>query len=744
MHSIARPRRHGPPAWLLPGAAAGAAALLLILAGMFWASIQTNNRIQSIRSSWQTYAEQADPKGLLISEIRGYFGYGGFIHNFKNYVLRRDPVYFLALTAQTDLLLDSIHEYRKGETSPEVLGALGRVESVVQEYARQAQRMSQGIAAGRSAEEIDALVRVDDTEAIRGLQQLEAAWAARRQQTLNEISRSLAEGEALVVSLRGLMLLLLGLTGLIGVLIYRMVSTAYQINRSLEKELEARLEAQFEERKLSWVVQQSPACILVTDTSGRIEFANKRQLDVAGFTACDMIGQTPRVLKSGHTPEPVYAEIWRSLKRGDSWSGVFKNLRKDGTPYWSATNIYPLKDEDGEVVNYISIGEDITGQVQMDEQIAQVQKMEAVGILAGSLAHDFNNVLMTILGNAELIRMEAEDLGGAEEIDLSAGHVQIAARRARALLQQLLTFARRQPGRPQRLDVPAALEEVAGLFRASVPPTIRTRLELPEGGTRLATEIDPTALFQMVMNLCQNAAEAIGAAGGQITLRLTRQPKCPEADLPEDAIGCLRIEVEDNGPGIPKTLQQKVFTPFFSTKPVGKGTGLGLAIVQNWAEEAGGRVSLDSTPGTGTRFTICLPEFQPLDAEAAEEPAIATGHEHVLLVDDDETLLFTLRRMLARLGYRVEAYGDPQIAREAFRAAPGSYDILVSDLMMPGLRGDDLLRDLRDMRPDLPAMIISSYFDDARFDAGVSDAVCVAKPVDLRALALAMRSALNR
>lgn len=214
-------------------------------------------------------------------------------------------------------------------------------------------------------------------------------------------------------------------------------------------------------------------------------------------------------------------------------------------------------------------------------------------------------------------------------------------------------------------------------------------------------------------------------------------------NLPEAAIGSIFITVHDDGPGIPLDLQNKVFTPFFSTKPVGKGTGLGLAIVRNWVEEAEGQVTLVSSRAAGTTFTLLFPQFVMQDSAVAVADQPPRGQEHILLVDDEEALLYTIRRMMARLGYRVEAFSDPALALRAFRANPQSYDLVATDMMMPEISGDELIIAMREIRADIPAMVISSYHTKGSFPPGFENVRKVAKPVNLTGLALALRQVID-
>jgi PAS domain S-box-containing protein len=666
------------------------------------------------------------------------------IHNFKNYVLRQDEQYARTLRIQTDLLQKAIHDYLESNPTAVEKQALNRIHDVVDEYALNIDKISEGIQQGLSAEQIDEIVRVDDSGALQALLVLENNWLNQRQSTLNNIVSALSNGDTLVRSLTGAMVLLTVLVALLVLMFSILASRALRANAEQIRELMARKQAEEEERKLAWVVQQSPASILITDTDGQIEFVNRKLLEMTGYDEQDLIGHSPNLLKSGHTSEATYRDIWDRLRQGLPWSGVFKNLRKDGSHYWAATSLLPLLDEAGQITNYFGVGEDITERRRMDKKIAQVQKMEAVGILAGSVAHDFNNVLMTIIGNTELIKLEVGALESGREISTSVDQIEIASRRARALIQQLLTFARQQPGQAKRLDLRQAIDEVLELIRVSTPATIRT--EFIAGDGALATDIDPTAFFQIIMNLCHNAIEAIGDQAGVISVTLDRIPPAGQGGLdllPDDALGSLRITIHDDGPGIPLEDQNEIFEPFFSTKPVGKGTGLGLTIVRKWVDDADGCVSLESTPETGTTFTLLFPQFDAPNDKTAMPDQPPRGVEHILLVDDEEALLYTIRRMMARLGYQVEAFSDPVLALRAFRTNPTRYDLVVTDMMMPKMSGVDLIVALRDIRADIPAMVISAYQAKSSFPTGFENVHKIGKPVSLLELATALRAALD-
>jgi len=729
---------------MTPIAIMGAGLLALVLVVMLILSYETSTRFRLIKQGWQDYSEAADPRGIWISEIRGYFGYGGMIHNFKNYVLRQDDKYAKTLRVQTTYLLKTIDSYQSSDPDIIEQKALDRIRGVVKEYSNNIDKITAGITQNLSPQEIDAIVRVDDTDALQALGLLESHWQDQRQRNLSDIVNALSDGDVLVRSLAGVMILLAALVGGLALLFHTLIDNTLRSNAAQIKELEARKHAQEEERKLAWVVQQSPASILITDIHGKIEFVNRKLLKITGYSEQDLIGKTPSILKSGHTSEAAYLDIWKGLHNGRPWSGIFKNLRKDGSHYWASTQILPLLNEAGEITNYIGVAEDITEKRRVDRHIEHIQKMEAVGILAGSVAHDFNNVLMTIIGNTELIKLDAKDWNAPDDVMTSVSQIELASRRARALIQQLLTFARQQPGQAQRLDLHSAINEALELIQVSTPPTIHIKLHAKNDV--VATDIDPTAFFQIIMNLCHNAVEAIGDRGGSINLYLDHIAIGGQGGLmklPKDAIGTIRIRISDDGPGIPLDIQQKIFEPFFSTKSVGKGTGLGLAIVCNWVEEADGQVTLESARAKGSTFTLLFPQYEAHTAKTKAWLKLQRGHEHILLVDDEETLLYTIRRMMARLGYQVEAFSNPALALHAFRTNPQGYDLLVTDMMMPEMTGDELIVRLRKIRADLPAIIISSYHTKTEFPEGFENVQKVNKPINLTDMSIALRMALE-
>ncbi|WP_181366334.1 ATP-binding response regulator [Albidovulum aquaemixtae] len=716
-----------------------AAAVLLIstvVTGLFL-GVQTRAQFKEIAASWTGYADDAAKKGVWISSIRGYLGYGGIIHNFKNYVLRGEDVYRERVEvqlAQFDAVLD---EYLAEPLPEEERDALQTIAATIAEYEAKLPIATTAAREGWPAERTDALVRVDDSGALLAFTALEQIWRENRAQSTERMISAVSKGQTLIdfgfVSMFALVVVALSLGFLMALLLRDM----WVAMDSLSDELVHRRRLEQSEKLLAETVEQSPATILITDTDGRIQYANQKFEDITGWNRSELAGRTPKLLQSGDTPKATYDDIRARLMRGDAWHGVFRNKRKSGGSYWAETTILPLMGPDGEVRNFIGIGEDITEKRRAQEQVARAQKMEAVGLLAGGIAHDFNNILTTIVGAAHLASLDAaEDSDLAVEVE----QIDIAARRAQSLVGQLLTFARREPGIAVPTDICAVIAEVARLLRAAIPQTVA--IETPDPAEPMPVLADPTHLHQILMNLCGNAAEAIGGASGRITISVARPRKTPDG-LASRREGWVRLVVEDDGPGMSSATLDSVFDPFFTTKPIGKGTGLGLTVVQRLVQETGGLITADSRPGNGARFTLWLPGADHLAlADAAEPVKLPRGRERLLIIDDEAEIASMFRRLLMRLGYQVDAFSRATVGLDRFRENPGRYDLVILDLVMPELPGDELAAEIRAQRPDCPILICSAYRRSNLELRGPSPGV-LDKPVEPMVLAQRVRAMLD-
>lgn len=720
-----------------PRLIAGAALSLVLVTVVLGVAlgVQTRQQFREINSSWVAYSGGAERKGILISSLREHLGYGGIIHNFKNYVLRQDPAYLFETRAQIAQFYAAVDEFKQLDLIAEEKAALAIILGTIRTYEARLDIVTEVASGGGEVAKIDLLVRVDDSAAIGALAALERIWDDIQVASSSRIKAAVVQGEQLIqIGFVSVLALTLA-SSIVAGMIFFLVQNLHGAVTLLTRELRERRRLQQSELRLSTVVEQSPATIVITDTNAHIQYVNKKFEDLSGWSRSEVIGLTPAFLQSGRTSGDTYSSLRQQLLEGKSWAGVFLNRKKDGTEYWVETTISPLIAPDGSIQNFIATGEDITEKRHARDQVVRAQKLEAVGQLSGGIAHDFNNILTTIIGSAHLAELDAEDgsdlAGEIEQID-------IAARRAQSLVRELLTFARREPGQPKPVNLKEVVTEVSRLLRASMPPMIRLRCD---SAGPLVVLGDPTHLHQIVMNLCRNASEAIGADDGQILIHFS--PCEPPQGLVSRDEGWVLLTVRDDGPGMSEETQEHLFEPFFTTKPLGKGAGLGLAVVYGLVDEMGGQISVDSKPGAGACFSIILPaSSQDALSEARERAALPRGHETVMLIDDDIEISGTFRRILLRLGYRVEAFTSPVVALERFRQRPDRFDIILSDLMMPELGGEALVTAIREVRPDIPVLFCSAYKPDNIVVTGVIPEI-LDKPVDPSNLAKYLRLQLD-
>lgn len=718
-------------------AAAGLLLLFTVATGLYL-GVQTRKQFTDIAQSWTGYADDAEKKGVWISSLRGYLGYGGIIHTFKNYVIRKDETYRTRMLDQLTQF-DAVMASYLAEPLPDAeRKALEQIKATIDEYRRKLEIAERAAHGKWPAERTDRLVKVDDTEAILALKNLETIWRENRKLSTERIIHAVARGESLIGIGFVSMLLLVCAALTIALLIRLLERDMRRTVTRLAAELTAREALERSEQRLAEAVEQSPATIIVTSTDGRIQYVNRRFEELSGWDRTEVIGKTPKILQSGDTTPEEYRRMQTMLRRGENWQGVLRNQRKDGGSFWVDSTILPLRAPDGTIHSLVGIGEDITEKRRAREHVVRAQKIEAVGLMAGGIAHDFNNILTAIIGSAHLAALDAPEgselAGEIEQID-------IAARRAQTLVRQLLGFARREPGKAVATDLCSVIAEVARLMRAAIPPTIR--IEGAEHCVPVSVLADPTHLHQILMNLCTNAAEAIGGAEGRILLRAERLAQKPEGLVDRDG-GWVRLSVEDDGMGMSEDTRQRVFDAFFTTKPLGSGTGLGLSVVQGLVQDMGGLVSVDSAPGQGARFCVVLPGAEGVaDMPATTAHPARKGHERLLVVDDQTEVAATLRRVLMRLGYQVEAFTSPLVAMESFLRNPDRYRLLVSDVVMPDMNGVEMATRMRARRPDLPVVFCTGFNPRGVHLAG-ADPIVLDKPVDPDELGRRVRELLDR
>ena len=345
----------------------------------------------------------------------------------------------------------------------------------------------------------------------------------------------------------------------------------------------------------------------------------------------------------------------------------------------------------------------------LESQLRESQKMQAVGTMAGGIAHDFNNIIGAILGNAELAR---QDAGPESPALISLSEIDRAGRRARDLVRQILTFSRNES--PERIPIQLAdvVQETVRLLKVALPPTVEMQVAID--ATTLPVLADATQMEQAVLNLCTNAIHAIGNQRGTIRIELENSTETVDIERRTGVRAkYVKLTVRDTGCGIDAATLERVFEPFFTTKPVGQGTGLGLAVVHGVMRTHMGTVNVQSTPGIGSAFSLYFPVADGACPPAPQEPSkpsnIRGMGKRVMYVDDDEALVFLVKRALTRKGFDVTTFTDPREAVTTLRSDPLAFDLVVTDYNMPGYSGLELLREARLIRPELPIALASGY-----------------------------------
>ncbi len=381
---------------------------------------------------------------------------------------------------------------------------------------------------------------------------------------------------------------------------------------------------------------------------------------------------------------------------------------------------------------------------QLEAQLRHSKRLETIGTMAGGIAHDFNNILTPILGYAN---MALQDTPSSSETHSDLQHVVKGARRAKDLVNQILTFSRQGEQERKMVEISDVVAEALKLLRASLPSTIEFRESIDtQCGSVLA---DPTQIHQVLMNLCANAFHAMKEKGGVLEVQLGLVEVDAEfvrlhTNLHQGTHA--RLAVSDTGQGMDRETSDRIFDPFFTTKDVGEGTGLGLSVVHGIVRSHGGEITVYSEPGVGTTFHVYIPQSEgEVEEETAEEKAIETGEERVLFVDDDEEVAQVAGRMLRRLGYDVTVHTSSLEARDTFRHNPGRFDIVITDQTMPKMTGVELAKELLSIRPDLPIILISGFSQmfTAEKVKSVGIREFIMKPIVAAELSQAIRRALE-
>jgi PAS domain S-box-containing protein len=406
-------------------------------------------------------------------------------------------------------------------------------------------------------------------------------------------------------------------------------------------------------------------------------------------------------------------------KRGADYYAEFRIVLPNGEQRWVATRGRCLQDPAGTPIALTGLDQDITERKTLEERLRQSQRMEAIGQLAGGIAHDFNNILAAIVGNAELARL---DLTPEHPALTSIIEILRAGQRAKDLTQRILTFSRPSTYRLKPIQLQSVLSEAERLMRATLPAGVD--LAFSAGPGVPAVRADASQIHQVVLNLVTNAWHAMENRPGRIEAQLAacRVDSALSQTHPDLEPGeYVRLTVRDTGAGMDEATLEHAFEPFFTTKAPGHGAGLGLSVVHGIVRGHGGAIFAKSQLGRGTTFEVYFPACAEGTAvsmtELAPAPDLHGRGEHILYIDDEESLVYLAVRFLERGGYRVDGFTRVQEALKAFRAEPRSYDAVITDYNMPGMSGMELAQQLMRIRPDAPVALTSGYLRPAEIQA---------------------------
>ncbi len=469
---------------------------------------------------------------------------------------------------------------------------------------------------------------------------------------------------------------------------------------------------QAEERIASLVaaVEQTTDDSILLDLEGRIQYVNPAFERTTGYSSEEAVGRDVNDLLCRGLDEALLPEIWESIRKGHPWRGRFSNWTKDGRLILLDGAVSAIRDPSGAIIGYVSARRDVTKQVEIEAHLAQAVKLEAIGTLAGGIAHDFNNILSAIVGNTQLALMRCAD-DPAVQHDLEV--VLQGARRATDLVKQILTFSRHALHEEGPVQVGLIVKEASKFLRATVPSTIEIRMDVQSTSVVLA---DPTEIHRIIVNLCTNAALAMHEQGGVLEIGLADVDvdSSLAQQFPGVAAGrFLRLRVRDTGHGMSREVVEHVFEPFFTTRDVGKGVGLGLAVVHGIVTSLHGAITVQSAPGKGTTFEVYLPVAEiAVPDEVPPLEGVCRGTERVLVVDDDPLVLEVATDMLQELGFAVRSETRAAAALAVFEADPQAFDLVLTDMTMPGMTGDVLAERLKRCRPDIPVILCSGYTEE--------------------------------
>lgn len=489
------------------------------------------------------------------------------------------------------------------------------------------------------------------------------------------------------------------------------------------------------ENYMQWL-EHLPEAVIVSRKNGSVLYANGAACRMSGYDRDDF---------SRLQVAEIVPEVLELRGRSAGTQAVRRTLRKkNGETVFVDVMTSELAGDEGAWI--ISLREVDQQAVMLEKQFQHDMKMTAIGTLAGGIAHDFNNILAAIIGYGQILR---EQLPKESSLYKEVEQILNGGMRATDLVKQILTFSRQNEEKFQTIRIQHIIKEVATFLRASLPSTIHFTYDIDmECPPVLA---DASQIHQVLINLCTNARDAIDNEPGKIhislaTRRLTEGGPVSDSPLVEPG-EYLVLGVKDDGCGMGEGVLARIFEPFFTTKAMNKGTGLGLATVHGIVKKHGGDLTVHSSPGKGSLFSVYLPAAREEEADGAGslEEGTSGGNELIMVVDDESAVRVVLKHMLSREGYRVHTYEGSLEAVRRFRENPGRYDLIITDMTMPDMTGAELARECMSLRPELPVILMTGYSESVDREKALTMGIkeFILKPFPQKELCMMVREVLD-
>ncbi len=478
--------------------------------------------------------------------------------------------------------------------------------------------------------------------------------------------------------------------------------------------------------------------VVITDVNGNIIWVNPAYETLTGYSLQEVTGNNPRLLKSGKQDPSFYKDLWDTISSGNIWHGELWNKRKDQVLYLEEQSITPVQNNEGIVTHYIAIKRDITKQHQLQSQLNQAQRIEAIDKLTAGIAHNFNNKLASILGYAELAVEEAEQYSNEDLIDYLQ-EISIAGKLARDLIRQMMAFSRNDINEVQSVNVVDVIKESIKILNSTLPSSVKLLTQLDNVPT---VSVNPVSLHQMILNLVINSAEAIDGEG-VITISVHKERITDKtcSSCHENVDGhFIALSIHDTGKGIGLKNMENIFLPFFTTREREGSTGMGLSALHGMLHDQQGHIFVESIVGEYTEFKLLLPEedlsisddlTNKIDQKVEQK---IDKKIHILIVDDEASVANVLAEIIRHYNYDVTVETNSKNALINFSKNPDIYDLIITDKDMPDLTGIDLAKSVTDIKTNVPVILITGYNKDSISEDLDSIKVVLSKPFETEEL----------